>query len=125
MGPKGGLGSSYLSSIINDYAAELRSEYPATATVSGAFPSIGIDTQGLFNPNLNYKLYMIPALMVMLLTLICGFLPALNIVSEKEVGTIEQINVTPVPKFIFILAKLLPYWLIGFVVLTVCFILAW
>ncbi len=124
-GTKGGLGSSYLSSIINDYAAELRSEYPATATVSGAFPSIGIDTQGLFNPNLNYKLYMIPALMVMLLTLICGFLPALNIVSEKEVGTIEQINVTPVPKFIFILAKLLPYWLIGFVVLTVCFILAW
>ena len=118
-GTKGGLGSSYLSSIINDYAAELRSEYPATATVSGAFPSIGIDTQGLFNPNLNYKLYMIPALMVMLLTLICGFLPALNIVSEKEVGTIEQINVTPVPKFIYILAKLLPYWLIGFVVLTV------
>ena len=120
-----GWGVLYLSSIINDYAAELRSEYPATATVSGAFPSIGIDTQGLFNPNLNYKLYMIPALMVMLLTLICGFLPALNIVSEKEVGTIEQINVTPVPKFIFILAKLLPYWLIGFVVLTVCFILAW
>ena len=67
---------------------------------------------------------MIPALMVMLLTLICGFLPALNIVSEKEVGTIEQINVTPGPKFIFILAKLLPYRLIGFVVLTVCFILA-
>ena len=58
-GTKGGLGSSYLSSIINDYAAELRSEYPATATVSGAFPSIGIDTQGLFNPNLNYKLYML------------------------------------------------------------------
>ena len=68
---------------------------------------------------------MIPSLMDMILTLICAFLPALNIVSEKEVGTIEQINVTPVPKFIFILAKLLPYWLIGFVVLTVCFILAW
>ena len=113
-GTKGGLGSSYLSSIINDYAAELRSEYPTTATVSGAFPSIGIDTQGLFNPNLNYKLYMIPALMVMLLTLICGFLPALNIVSEKEVGTIEQINVTPVPKFIFILAKLFVLVMSGF-----------
>ena len=124
-GTKGGLGSSYLSSIINDYAAELRSEHPEAATVSGAFPSIQVDTQGLFNPNLNYKLYMIPALMVMLLTLICGFLPALNVVSEKEVGTIEQINVTPVPKFVFILAKLLPYWLIGFLVLTVCFILAW
>ena len=68
---------------------------------------------------------MVPALMVMLLTLICGFLPALNIVGEKEAGTIEQINVTPVGKFTFILAKLLPYWLIGFVVLTTCFILAW
>lgn len=130
-GTKGGLGSSYLASIVNDYAAELRAEHPKVAahsemaSFSGAFPSILIDTQGLFNPNLNYKLYMIPALMVMLLTLICGFLPALNVVSEKEVGTIEQINVTPVPKFTFILAKLLPYWLIGFVVLTVCFVLAW
>lgn len=68
---------------------------------------------------------MIPALMVMLLTMLCGFLPALNIVGEKEAGTIEQINVTPVGKFTFILAKLIPYWLIGFVVLTLCFILAW
>lgn len=130
-GTKGGMGSSYLASIVNDYAAELRAEHPKVAapsemaSFSGAFPSIRIDTQGLFNPNLNYKLYMIPALMVMLLTLICGFLPALNVVSEKEVGTIEQINVTPVSKFTFILAKLLPYWLIGFVVLTVCFVLAW
>lgn len=123
-GTKGGLGSSYLSSIINDYAVELRSEHPEVA-VSGMLPSIRIDTLGLFNPNLNYKLYMVPALMVMLLTLICGFLPALNIVGEKEAGTIEQINVTPIPKFIFILAKLLPYWFIGFVVLTVCFVLAW
>ena len=57
---------------------------------------------------------MVPALMVMLLTMLCGFLPALNIVGEKEAGTIEQINVTPVGKFTFILAKLIPYWLIGF-----------
>lgn len=110
-GTKGGLGSSYLASIINDYAQE-------------SHTPIRIDTLGLFNPKLNYKLYMIPALMVMLLTMICGFLPALNVVGEKEVGTIEQINVTPVPKFTFILAKLLPYWLIGFIVLTLCFILA-
>jgi ABC-2 type transport system permease protein len=61
----------------------------------------------------------------MLLTMLCGFLPALNIVGEKEAGTIEQINVTPVGKFTFILAKLIPYWLIGFVVLTLCFVLAW
>ena len=59
--------------------------------------------------------------MVMMMAMICGFLPALNIVSEKEIGTIEQINVTPVKRFTFILAKLIPYWVIGFVVLTICF----
>ncbi len=122
-GTKGGLGSSYLGTIIAGYAEELRLEQP-TSTASVA-PSIRIDTQGLYNPNRNYKVYMIPALMGMLLTLLCGFLPALNVVSEKEHGTIEQMNVTPVSKLTFILAKLLPYWLIGFIVLTVCFLLAW
>jgi ABC-2 type transport system permease protein len=58
-----------------------------------------------------------------LLTIICGFLPALNIVGEKETGTIEQINVTPVSKFTFIVSKLIPYWIIGLFVLTVCLLL--
>ena len=137
-GTKGGLGGSYLSNIIQNYASEVV-VFPAWGDTSGDVSvmtnsqlstfnsqlSTNYTTLNLFNPNLNYKLFMIPALMVMLLTLICGFLPALNIVSEKEVGTIEQINVTPVSKFTFILAKLFPYWLIGFVVLTICFILAW
>ncbi len=124
-GTKGGLGNSYLSSIIAEYAAGLADERPAAAVVQQAVPRIGLDTQYLYNPHLNYKLFMIPALMVMLLTLMCGFLPALNVVSEKEVGTIEQINVTPVHKFTFIVAKLVPYWLIGFTVLSICFLLAW
>ena len=68
---------------------------------------------------------MVPALMTMILVLLCGFLPALNVVSEKEAGTIEQINVSPVSRFTFTLAKLLPYWAIGFVVLNLCMLLAW
>ena len=68
---------------------------------------------------------MVPALMTMMLFLICGFLPALNIVSEKENGTIEQINVTPVSKVVFTLSKLIPYWLIGFFVLSIAMLLAW
>lgn len=125
-GTKGGLGSSYLSTIINDYGAELRAESGSNLAIdSGNLPQIDILTQNLFNPQLDYKLFMIPALMVMLLTMLCGFLPALNIVGEKEAGTIEQINVTPVGKFTFILAKLIPYWLIGFIVLTICFFFAW
>ena len=124
-GTKGSLGGSYLSSIISDYARELRSETPVRTLAGKPLPRIGISTLNLYNPTLNYKLFMIPALMVMLLTLICGFLPALNVVGEKEAGTIEQINVTPVNKFTFIAAKLIPYWLIRFVVLTICFVLAW
>ena len=54
-----------------------------------------------------------------------GFLPTLNIVNEKETGTIEQMNVTPVSKWTFILAKLIPYWFIAFFIITVCLVLAW
>jgi hypothetical protein len=67
---------------------------------------------------------MVPALLIMMLTLLCGFLPARNIVSEKEVGTIEQLNVTPLNKFVFILAKLVPYWIVGLVVLSIGLVLS-
>ena len=113
-GTKGSLGGSYLSSIISDYTRELGSESSSQGLAGKPLSRVDITTQNLYNPTLNYKLFMIPALMVMLLTLICGFLPALNVVGEKEAGTIEQINVTPVGKFTFIAAKLIPYWLIGF-----------
>jgi len=58
-------------------------------------------------------------LFVMLLTLLTGFLPALNIVGEKELGTTEQLNVTPMNKAVFILAKLIPYWIVGILILTI------
>lgn len=74
-----------------------------------------------FNPHLRYPFLMVPAIMVMLMAMLCGFLPALNIVGEKQSGTIEQMNVTPVRRFDFILAKLIPYWVIGFIILTMSF----
>ncbi|EAL9771932.1 ABC transporter permease [Campylobacter lari] len=77
-----------------------------------------------FNPNLNYQHYMIPALSTIVLTLLCGFLPAINIVSEKEKGNIEQINVSPISKFNFILAKLIMYWIIGIVAFSICLLVS-
>ena len=118
-GTKGALSASYLAGIIRDFSAELRRENPSPQ--SAFIPVINIIPQYRFNPNLDYKIFMVPALMVMLLTMLCGFLPALNIVGEKEAGTMEQINVTPVKKHIFILAKLIPYWVIGFFILTLGF----
>ena len=119
-GMKGGLSSSYLSSIVTDFAGEVRSEWIEAGT-GGGVPVIEIMPLNRFNQNLDYHSYMVPAIMVMLLTMICGFLPALNIVSEKEAGTIEQINVTPIRKFTFIISKLIPYWIIGIIVLTIGF----
>ena len=124
-GTKGTLGSSYIASILDEYAGELRDEYGDMSTNNIIeIPSFKVIPQYKFNPTLDYKVFMVPALMVMLLTMLCGFLPALNIVGEKESGTIEQINVTPVKKLTFILSKLIPYWLIGFFVLSVCILLA-
>ncbi len=123
-GTKGSLGTSYLSSILADYAGELRQETGMPMATTSEIPSFSVATQYKFNPHLDYKVFMVPALMVMLLTMLCGFLPALNIVGEKEAGTIEQMNVTPVRRIDFVLAKLIPYWLIGFVVLLLCMGLA-
>lgn len=122
-GTKGSLGSTYLSSIVADFNKEIISE----SGISGKeiIPQVEIIVQNRFNPHMDYKIFMVPALVVMALTMLCGFLPALNIVSEKEKGTIEQINVTPVSKFTFIVAKLIPYWIVGFIVLSLCFLLAW
>ena len=123
-GTKGGLGSSYLTAIVNDFSADLRNETAAQSRISAA-PAVRITPQYKFNPHLNYQVYMVPALMVMLLTIVCGFMPALNIVSEKEIGTIEQINVTPVPKALFLLSKLIPFWVIGLILLTIGACIAW
>lgn len=122
-GMKGGLGTAYLSAILQDYATEIRDEWKQSPLMA-TLPVINIVPQNRFNPHLDYKVFMVPAIMVTLLTMLCGFLPALNIVGEKEIGTIEQMNVTPVNKLTFILAKLIPYWTVGLLALTLCITLA-
>ena len=113
-GTKGSIGSAYLSQIVTVNA------YPQTDAIQSA-----ISTLFLYNKHLNFKVFMIPALFAMVMMLMCGFLPTLNIVGEKEARTIEQINVTPVSKGVFILAKLIPYWLIALFIICVCLLLSW
>ncbi|MBQ7471306.1 MAG: ABC transporter permease [Prevotella sp.] len=123
-GTKGSIGSAYLSQIVTS----LSPHGGKTDDVSPLLSPHGVTGGGLlllYNKSQNYKVFMIPALMGILMMMLCGFLPALNIVGEKEKGTIEQINVTPVSKWSFILAKLIPYWIIGMVVLTLCLVLSW
>lgn len=117
-GTKGSMGSAYLANIIND---NLKEAVHANTAVNKE----KLTTFSLYNKGQDYKVFMIPALMAILIVMFCGFLPALNIVGEKENGTIEQINVTPISKSTFIIAKLIPYWIISMIVMTICFLLSW
>lgn len=95
------------------------------AMEQGAMPkSELVIVQNRYNPTMNYRYYMIPAIMIMLLIILCGFLPSLSLVSEKEKGTLEQINVTPVSRLTFTLSKLIPYWIIGLFVLSIAMLIA-
>lgn len=113
---KGSVATSYLDAIVLDFSNELTFEN--SPTIVSAPGGISIEPYYKFNPTMDYKIPMIPALIVLIMTLMCGFLPSMNIVGEKEEGTIEQINVTPVSKVTFILGKLIPYWIIGIVVFS-------
>jgi len=110
---KGGLGSQYvmmtLAGALKEYLGENGMEVETAPEVSVRY---------FYNETQDYRFYMIPAFILILVLLVCCFIPALNLVMEKEKGTIEQINVTPVSPLEFTLSKLIPFWVIGLVVLT-------
>ena len=134
-GTRGSIASQYLQNCIMMYLQDRNSREAGSSVQSAASapaaqsvaagPAIDVSEKYYFNTYLDYKLFMIPALIVIGITMITAFLPSLNIVSEKETGTIEQMNVTPVSKSAFIICKMIPYWAIAFFVLTACLLIAW
>lgn len=120
-GSAASLMNAYALSIIKDYNSNIIVEQlglrqpPDPIRISSVF---------WYNPELNYFTYMVPGILVLLVTVISVFLSALNIVREKEIGTIEQINVTPIRKYQFILGKLIPFWIIALSELAFGLILA-
>lgn len=122
-GVKAGLGAAYITTILQTYNNAIRVQW----IQPGRFPAAPIVKAApvyWYNPFLNYRVFMVPGILAVLVTMIGGFLSALNIVQEKEVGTIEQINVSPIKKHYFILGKLLPFWVLGNVVFTLGLLVA-
>jgi len=74
---------------------------------------IELSTRGWYNPELNYRDFMVPGILVQLVTVIGTLLTAMNIVREKEIGTLDQLSVTPLSQSAFIAAKLIPLWIIA------------
>src|SRR5579859_6734264 len=111
-GSAAGIVQADATAIVNAYAAELS---PPGAQP----PRIDLRTRGWYNPTLNYPDYMVPGILVFLVTLIGTLLTAQNIAREKELGTLEQLNVTPITRGQFIAGKLMPFWGLGLIDLTI------
>ncbi len=110
------LGSNYLTNIVSDFNRDLQLRQ---SNVNQPRPAvIQAEPSFWFNAELNYRHYMAPGILVVLITVVGMFLGGMNLVREKELGTIEQINVTPIRKWQFIAGKLLPFLLLGLFELT-------
>ncbi|HEY2348846.1 MAG TPA: ABC transporter permease, partial [Puia sp.] len=119
-GTKAAIGGGYLTAVIADFNRSLDVNTKAVNGTTIAQSSlIDITYSNWYNPRAEYKYLMVPGILVLLLTMIGGFITALNIVREKEIGTIEQINVTPIKKWEFILGKMIPFWIVGMIVFTI------
>lgn len=122
-GVKAGLGSAYIQQIIQDYNQDIRMNLLPVPRFNEQ-PLIQVTSSNWYNPHMNYKVFMVPGILVMLVTMIGSSFAANNIVREKEMGTIEQINVSPIKKTQFILGKLIPFWILALTVLTMGLLIA-
>jgi len=114
-GTVAGIGNSYAQQIILDFNQDIIMDFLDVESMQAISENkvLNIFYQYWYNPELNYKTYMVPGILVLLVTIIGMFLSAMNLVREKEIGTIEQINVTPIRKYQFIFGKLFPFWIIA------------
>jgi len=112
---KAGISINYLQNIIRAFGEQQAEEHGMVKPAQG----IVVTKRNWYNPNLNYKYFMVPGIMTLLVTMITLFLSGMNIVREKEIGTIEQLNVTPIKKYQFIMGKLLPFLVLGLLEFTI------
>ncbi len=120
-GTVAGIGNAYVQAIIQSYNKQVISDILQVPSKNNELKIDGpmqqkaleINHSYWYNPELNYKTFMVPAILVLLVTLIGMFLASMNLVREKEIGTIEQINVTPIRKYQFIAGKLVPFLIIA------------
>lgn len=122
-GTKANLGGTYIVNILRDYNEAIRVKWMPAALAN--MPLVTVTSSNWFNPYMNYRLYIVPAILVTLITSIAAMQSAFNIVQEKESGTIEQINVSPIKKHIFILGKLIPFLVLGLLLFTLGLFVAW
>jgi len=118
-GAAAGVENVYINQIVQNFNKKAIVALSSPADMANAPKDIVTIPSFWYNKTLNYKTFMVPGILVLLVTMITLFLSGMNIVREKEIGTLEQMNVTPIKKYQFIIGKLFPFWILGFVLLTV------
>ena len=116
------LSLAYCNAVIRSYSTGFLTE---NSLIRAGIPMIRLETRHWYNPELDYKKYMAPGILALLVTIIGWMMAGLNLVKEKEAGTIEQLNVTPIRKYQFIIGKLLPFMIIGLFDLAFGLTIAW
>jgi ABC-2 type transport system permease protein len=123
-GAAAGVENVYINQIIQGFNKNAQASLVQPSDMKNRYKSITSIPSFWFNITLDYKTFMVPGILVLLVTMITLFLSGMNIVREKEIGTLEQINVTPIKKHQFIIGKLFPFWIIGFALLSVGLLIA-
>ncbi len=119
-GQQATVGSGYLAAIVGDFNKEIMAEVPIQLIrEQGRNGQVLIASRNWYNPELSYSDFMVPGILAEITALLTIVLTAMNVVREREIGTIEQINVTPIKKWQFILGKLIPFLCVGLLLLTV------
>jgi ABC-2 type transport system permease protein len=117
----------HAGSLVSSYARELVGRSASGAARGTGTPLVSADVRVWFNPELESRHFMIPGILALLLLLVTTNLSSMAIVREKELGTLEQLNVTPIARWELIAGKLLPYAAIGMldVLLVVAVAVGW
>lgn len=123
-GASAGVQNVYLQQIIAKFNTSIQLKQFNLDQPNSPLSNIQSIASFWYNQNLNYKTLMVPGILVLIITMLTLFLSSMNIVREKEIGTLEQINVTPIKKWQFIVGKLFPFWVIGLVLLSVGLLIA-
>lgn len=118
-GSKAGVESVYINQIIKNFNRNIAINTTSFDPLQNQKIEVLTVPSFWYNSTLNYKIFMVPGILVLLVTMLTLFLSGMNIVREKEIGTLEQINVTPIKKYQFIIGKLFPFWALGLLIMTI------
>ncbi|MCY2687638.1 ABC transporter permease [Salinimicrobium sp. TH3] len=118
-GSKAGVESVYINQVIKSFNRNIATNFKGADPLQNQQLNVLTVPSFWYNNTLNYKIFMVPGILVLLVTMLTLFLSGMNIVREKEIGTLEQINVTPIKKYQFIIGKLFPFWALGLLIMTI------